>query len=248
MYIYFFGQLPFNMQECTVSWLLLHNKPLWGDSGHLVGIDLVIKTGWLCIIFHSCCNLLTHGGDTQHCGSNHNHFILYQSEHGTIIKALSTTNKSLRGCYLEEMNILPEGAREPILNLQILQSDRSLFVGLHSRVLKIPLERCSNYKSQEWVTLLKGCTSTRVLINSLSGKVEERVSDYVNDRLYSVSMCSAQPRWIWSLHCYRFHTLYWVQGSKADSHSFACIQAYLKWVFVMMYFVKTTCSSFSLFS
>lgn len=47
------------------------------------------------------------------------------------------------------MNILPENMQEPILNLQILHSDRSLFVGLPSRVLKIPLERCSNYKTEQ---------------------------------------------------------------------------------------------------
>uniref|UniRef100_A0AAY4EXQ4 Semaphorin-2A n=1 Tax=Denticeps clupeoides TaxID=299321 RepID=A0AAY4EXQ4_9TELE len=77
------------------------------------------------------------------------HVMYIGTEYGTIIKALSTTNKSLHGCYLEEMKLLPPGKLEPILNLQILQSDRSLFVGLRSRVLKIPLARCSNYESQE---------------------------------------------------------------------------------------------------
>lgn len=72
----------------------------------------------------------------------------YQIEHGTIIKALSTSSQSLRGCYLEEMKLLPANQQEPILNLQILQSDRSLFVGLSSKVLKIPLERCSSYETQ----------------------------------------------------------------------------------------------------
>ncbi|KAL0190311.1 hypothetical protein M9458_013009, partial [Cirrhinus mrigala] len=68
------------------------------------------------------------------------HVMYIGTEYGTIMKALSTTNKSLHGCYLEEMNILPENIQEPILNLQILHSD--------SRVLKIPLERCSNYKNE----------------------------------------------------------------------------------------------------
>uniref|UniRef100_A0A673H1N0 Semaphorin-2A n=1 Tax=Sinocyclocheilus rhinocerous TaxID=307959 RepID=A0A673H1N0_9TELE len=77
------------------------------------------------------------------------HVMYISTEYGTIIKALSTTNKSLRGCYLEEMSIRPENMQEPILNLQILHSDRSLFVGLPSRVLKIPLERCSNYKTEQ---------------------------------------------------------------------------------------------------
>ncbi|XP_022531120.2 semaphorin-5B [Astyanax mexicanus] len=76
------------------------------------------------------------------------HVIYIGTEYGTVIKALSTSNKSLRGCYLEEMKLLPEDEWEPILNLQILQSDRSLFVGLNSKVLKIPLERCSNYQTQ----------------------------------------------------------------------------------------------------
>ncbi|KAI2663231.1 Semaphorin-5B [Labeo rohita] len=61
------------------------------------------------------------------------HVMYIGTEYGTIIKALSTTNSSLHGCYLEEMNILPENMQEPILNLQILHSDRSLFVGLPSR-------------------------------------------------------------------------------------------------------------------
>lgn len=54
----------------------------------------------------------------------------------------------MRGCYLEEMRLLPEGESEPIKSLEILHSDRSLFVGLSDRVLKIPLERCSSYKTE----------------------------------------------------------------------------------------------------
>uniref|UniRef100_A0A671NHA6 Semaphorin-2A n=1 Tax=Sinocyclocheilus anshuiensis TaxID=1608454 RepID=A0A671NHA6_9TELE len=98
------------------------------------------------------------------------HVMYIGTEYGTIIKALSTTNKSLRRCYLEEMSILPENMQEPILNLQILHSDRSLFVGLPSRVLKIPLERCSNYKTEQdclgardpycgWDRKQKSCTT-----------------------------------------------------------------------------------------
>uniref|UniRef100_A0A8C9SSJ4 Semaphorin-5A n=1 Tax=Scleropages formosus TaxID=113540 RepID=A0A8C9SSJ4_SCLFO len=69
------------------------------------------------------------------------HVMYIGTEYGTILKVLATTNKSIRGCYLEEMKLLPEGVQEPILSLQILHSDRSLFVGLNNRVLKIPLER-----------------------------------------------------------------------------------------------------------
>lgn len=69
-------------------------------------------------------------------------------EYGTILKALSTTNRSLRSCYLEEMQILPDGQQEAIKSLQILHSDRSLFVGLNNGVLKIPLERCSMYRTE----------------------------------------------------------------------------------------------------
>uniref|UniRef100_A0A3B5AKF6 Semaphorin-5A n=1 Tax=Stegastes partitus TaxID=144197 RepID=A0A3B5AKF6_9TELE len=76
------------------------------------------------------------------------HVIYISTEYGTILKALATPNKNLQGCYLEEMELLPSGVREPILSLQILHSDRSLFVGLHNRVLKIPLERCSTYKTE----------------------------------------------------------------------------------------------------
>lgn len=75
-------------------------------------------------------------------------FLLAPSEYGTILKALATPNKNLQGCYLEEMDLLPPGVQEPVLSLQILHSDRSLFVGLNNRVLKIPLERCSTYRTE----------------------------------------------------------------------------------------------------
>lgn len=77
---------------------------------------------------------------------------LVQSEYGTILKALATTNKTLHGCYLEELRILPEGQIRPIKSLQILHSDRSLFVGLDDRLVKIPLERCSNYPTERYNT------------------------------------------------------------------------------------------------
>ncbi|XP_035532434.1 semaphorin-5B isoform X2 [Morone saxatilis] len=76
------------------------------------------------------------------------HVMYISTEYGTILKALATPNKNLHGCYLEEMELLPSGVQEPILSLQILHSDRSLFVGLNNRVLKIPLERCSTYKTE----------------------------------------------------------------------------------------------------
>ncbi|KAJ7401818.1 semaphorin-5B [Pitangus sulphuratus] len=76
------------------------------------------------------------------------HVMYIGTEYGTILKALSTTNRSLRSCYLEEMQILPDGQREAIKSLQILHSDRSLFVGLNNGVLKIPLERCSMYRTE----------------------------------------------------------------------------------------------------
>lgn len=73
-----------------------------------------------------------------------------QSEYGTVLKVLSTTNKSLHGCYLEELRILPEGQIRPIKSLQILHGDRSLFVGLDDRLVKIPLERCSSYPAERY--------------------------------------------------------------------------------------------------
>lgn len=75
--------------------------------------------------------------------------LYYVLEYGTILKALATTNKSLQGCYLEEMQLHPPGVKEPILSLQILHGDRTLFVGLNDRVLKIPLARCSSYKTEQ---------------------------------------------------------------------------------------------------
>ncbi|KAM5151902.1 semaphorin-5B [Mantella aurantiaca] len=76
------------------------------------------------------------------------HVMYIGTEHGTILKALSTANRSLRSCYLEEMHILPGGQQEPILSLQILHSNRSLFVGLNHGVLKVPLERCTMYRTE----------------------------------------------------------------------------------------------------
>uniref|UniRef100_A0AAQ5Y1P6 Semaphorin-2A n=1 Tax=Amphiprion ocellaris TaxID=80972 RepID=A0AAQ5Y1P6_AMPOC len=78
------------------------------------------------------------------------HVMYIGTEYGTILKALSTTNKSLHGCYLEELRILPEGKLGPIKSLQILHNDRSLFVGLDDRLVKIPLERCSSYPTERY--------------------------------------------------------------------------------------------------
>eukprot|EP00069_Balaena_mysticetus_P021792 bmy_03222T0 len=63
-------------------------------------------------------------------------------------QALSTTSRSLRGCYLEELHVLPPGRREPLRSLRILHSARALFVGLSDGVLRVPLERCAAYRSQ----------------------------------------------------------------------------------------------------
>uniref|UniRef100_A0A672IER4 Semaphorin-2A n=1 Tax=Salarias fasciatus TaxID=181472 RepID=A0A672IER4_SALFA len=78
------------------------------------------------------------------------HVMYIGTEYGTILKALATTNKSLHGCYLEELRILPEGQLGPIRSLQILHTDRSLFVGLNDRLVKIPLERCSSYATERY--------------------------------------------------------------------------------------------------
>lgn len=72
------------------------------------------------------------------------------SEYGTILKALSTTDKSLQGCYLEEIRILPVGRVGPVRSLKILGRDRSLFVGLDDRLVKLPLQRCSSYPTERW--------------------------------------------------------------------------------------------------
>ncbi|XP_029304398.1 semaphorin-5B-like isoform X1 [Cottoperca gobio] len=76
------------------------------------------------------------------------HVMYIGTEYGTILKVLSTTNKSLQGCYLEELRLLPQGKMGPIKSLQILHSDRSLIVGLDDRLVKIPLERCSSYPTE----------------------------------------------------------------------------------------------------
>lgn len=69
-------------------------------------------------------------------------------ESGTILKALSTASRSLRGCYLEELHVLPPARREPLRSLRILHSARALFVGLSDGVLRVPLERCTAYRGQ----------------------------------------------------------------------------------------------------
>ncbi|XP_060684257.1 semaphorin-5B isoform X1 [Hemiscyllium ocellatum] len=76
------------------------------------------------------------------------HVMYIGTEHGTILKTLSSDSKGLRGCYLEELQLLAASKQEPIRSLQILHSDRSLFVGLNGKVLKIPLERCFSYKTE----------------------------------------------------------------------------------------------------
>ncbi|KAG7215717.1 hypothetical protein INR49_022074 [Caranx melampygus] len=49
------------------------------------------------------------------------HVMYIGTEYGTILKALSTTNKSLHGCYLEELRVLPEGH---IVQSRALKSSR----------------------------------------------------------------------------------------------------------------------------
>uniref|UniRef100_A0A5F8HK07 Semaphorin 5B n=1 Tax=Monodelphis domestica TaxID=13616 RepID=A0A5F8HK07_MONDO len=85
---------------------------------------------------------LVQGKDTLY------HVLYIGTESGTILKALSTASRSLRGCYLEELQVLPPGRREPLRSLRILHSARVLFVGLSDGVLRIPLERCATYRTQ----------------------------------------------------------------------------------------------------
>uniref|UniRef100_H0WBU3 Semaphorin 5B n=1 Tax=Cavia porcellus TaxID=10141 RepID=H0WBU3_CAVPO len=76
------------------------------------------------------------------------HVLYIGTESGTILKALSTASRSLRGCYLEELHVLPPARREPLRSLRILHSARALFVGLSDGVLRVPLERCTAYRGQ----------------------------------------------------------------------------------------------------
>ncbi|XP_074157498.1 semaphorin-5B [Sminthopsis crassicaudata] len=85
---------------------------------------------------------LVQGKDTLY------HVLYIGTESGTILKALSTASRSLRGCYLEELQVLPPGRREPLRSLRILHSARALFVGLKDGVVRIPLERCAAYRTQ----------------------------------------------------------------------------------------------------
>ncbi|CAL9698323.1 unnamed protein product [Knipowitschia caucasica] len=98
------------------------------------------------------------------------HVMYIGTEYGTVLKALSTTDKRLQGCYLEELRPLPPGLGGPIRSLRLLQSDRSLFVGLSDRTVKIPLERCSSHATERqcveardpycgWDRLKRRCTT-----------------------------------------------------------------------------------------
>ncbi|XP_061129017.1 semaphorin-5B-like isoform X2 [Syngnathus typhle] len=76
------------------------------------------------------------------------HVMYIGTEYGSILKTLATTNATLHGCYLEELKILPEGQTGSIKSLQILHGDKSLFVGLDDRLVKIPLQRCYGHLTQ----------------------------------------------------------------------------------------------------
>ncbi|XP_037127186.1 semaphorin-5B-like isoform X2 [Syngnathus acus] len=76
------------------------------------------------------------------------HVMYIGTEYGSILKTLATTNATLHGCYLEELKILPEGQTGSINSLQILHGDKSLFVGLDDRLVKIPLQRCYGHPTQ----------------------------------------------------------------------------------------------------
>ncbi|XP_068506003.1 semaphorin-5B isoform X4 [Syngnathus scovelli] len=77
------------------------------------------------------------------------HVMYIGTEYGSILKTLATTNGTLHGCYLEELKILPEGQTGSIKSLQILHGDKSLFVGLDDRLVKIPLQRCYGHPTQQ---------------------------------------------------------------------------------------------------
>ncbi|XP_044770242.1 semaphorin-5B [Neomonachus schauinslandi] len=81
------------------------------------------------------------------------HVLYIGTESGTILKALSTASRSLRGCYLEELHVLPPGRREPLRSLRILHSARALFVGLSDRVLRVSLDGCTSLHSHQQACL-----------------------------------------------------------------------------------------------
>uniref|UniRef100_A0A4W3JJ20 Sema domain-containing protein n=1 Tax=Callorhinchus milii TaxID=7868 RepID=A0A4W3JJ20_CALMI len=98
------------------------------------------------------------------------HIIYLATDYGTIKKVLAPVNESVSSCLLEEIELFPSDQREPIKNLQILHSHSILFVGLRDHVLKIPLKRCTFYKSRSscvgardpycgWDLVLKKCTT-----------------------------------------------------------------------------------------
>ncbi|XP_028932208.1 semaphorin-5B [Ornithorhynchus anatinus] len=85
---------------------------------------------------------LVQGKDTLY------HVLYIGTESGTVLKALSAAPRGLRGCYLEEMQVLPAGRREPVRSLQLLPGQRALFVGLSHSVLRVPLQRCASHRSR----------------------------------------------------------------------------------------------------
>ncbi|XP_072109570.1 semaphorin-5A isoform X1 [Mobula birostris] len=98
------------------------------------------------------------------------HVMYLATDYGTIKKVLVPVNQSGSGCLLEEIELFPADRREPIKNLQILHSQSVLFVGLQEHVIRLPLKRCTFYRSQSscvgardpycgWDLVLKKCTT-----------------------------------------------------------------------------------------
>ncbi|XP_060681675.1 semaphorin-5A-like [Hemiscyllium ocellatum] len=98
------------------------------------------------------------------------HVIYLATDYGTIKKVLAPVNQGQSGCLLEEIQLFPTNQRDHIKNLQILHSQSVLFVGLQEHVIRLPLKRCSFYRSQSscvgahdphcgWDLTAKKCTT-----------------------------------------------------------------------------------------
>ncbi|XP_072431618.1 semaphorin-5A isoform X1 [Chiloscyllium punctatum] len=98
------------------------------------------------------------------------HVMYLATDYGTIKKVLAPLNQSGSGCLLEEIELFPINQRDRVRNLQILHSQSVLFVGLQEHVIRLPLKRCSFYRSRSscmgardpycgWDLVLKKCTT-----------------------------------------------------------------------------------------
>ncbi|XP_078661399.1 semaphorin-5A-like isoform X2 [Branchiostoma floridae x Branchiostoma belcheri] len=75
-------------------------------------------------------------------------------------------------CLVEEIHPFPEGAAEPIRSITLLSDEEAIYVGSQTRIMKVPVHRCQQFKSRKtcllamdpycgWDSYNKRCASLR---------------------------------------------------------------------------------------